>query len=68
MSAKSSVPVSEKDPVEAAITHAPLGEPETDEEREKLAVARVQIAAGRTRSADEVTAKIGEWRRRVEGG
>jgi hypothetical protein len=45
-----------------------MGPPETEEERAKVAIARAQIAAGETRTADEVTAKIAAWRRRAEGG
>jgi hypothetical protein len=66
MSAKASK--DKLDPVAAAIAKAPIGEPETEEERRAVDEARASIAAGRVRTTEEVLAAIHEKRRREEGG
>ena len=65
MSAK---PTKKDDAVATAIANAPIGEPETDEERRAVAEARARLARGeRTYSQEEVEAMLAE-RRKQEGG
>jgi hypothetical protein len=52
-----------EDPVLEAIANAPIGEPETEEERRAVEQARADISAGRTYSGEEVTAMLDQWRR-----
>ncbi|MBK6693606.1 MAG: hypothetical protein IPG50_15575 [Myxococcales bacterium] len=53
------------DPVQAAFDNAPIGEPETDEERRLVAEARESRARGeRTYTQDEVEALLAERRKR----
>ncbi|MBK6693901.1 MAG: hypothetical protein IPG50_17090 [Myxococcales bacterium] len=54
------------DPVQAAFDDAPIGEPETEEERRLVAEARDDIAAGRVRTPEQIRATIEGMRRRQE--
>jgi hypothetical protein len=56
-----------RDPWTAAEENAPIGEPLTEEEREKLARAHADIAAGRLHSQEEAEAVVAEMRRKQEG-
>ena len=57
------------DPVEEAFRNAPIGEPETEEERRMVAEARASRARGdRTYSSAEIKQAIEEMRRKQEGG
>lgn len=55
-------------PAGDAFTNAPIGEPETDEERRMVAEARASIAAGRTRTPEQIRATIEAMRRKQEAG
>jgi hypothetical protein len=57
-----------KDPVQEAFDNAPIGDPETEEERRLVAEARASRARGeRTYTQDEIDAMLAERRKR-EGG
>lgn len=57
------------DPIQEAFDNAPIGEPETEEERRLVAEARASRARGeRTYSSAEIKAVIAEMRRKQEGG
>ena len=56
-------------PWEAAEANAPIGKPETEEERRMVAEARASMARGeRTYSSAEIKELIAEMRRKQEGG
>jgi hypothetical protein len=57
------------DPVQEAFDNAPIGEPETEEERRLVAEARANFArTGRTRTPEQIRATIEEMRRKQEAG
>lgn len=57
-----------KDPVQEAFDNAPIGEPETEEERRLVAEARANRARGlRSYSQDEVEGLLAERRKRERG-
>jgi hypothetical protein len=57
------------DPVEEAFRNAPVGEPETEEERRLVREAREEFArTGKTYSSAEIKELIQEMRRKQEGG
>lgn len=57
------------DPVEEAFLNAPIGEPETEEERRLVAEARANFArTGKTHSHEDVLRVIEQMRLRQEAG
>lgn len=58
-----------RDPVQEAFDNAPVGEPETEEERRLVAEAWEEHArAGKTHSQEEAEAVVEALRRKQDGG
>lgn len=56
------------EPLDELLRHAPIGECETDEERQMVAEARANFARhGRTRSPEQIAETIAAMRRKQEG-